>query len=74
LDEAFSKNAQIAQKRPRRNISMQLRLDPETRGFFRSAGRGRLTRMANILKAYVEAQAGFKPRLGAAGSIALPTA
>ena len=61
-EEAAWKNARTARTRPRRNASTHLRLDPDTVEFFRSAGRGHLTRMANILKAYVEAQAGLKPR------------
>jgi uncharacterized protein (DUF4415 family) len=33
---------------------VHLRLDPDTLEFYRSAGRGHLTRMADILKAYAE--------------------
>jgi uncharacterized protein (DUF4415 family) len=62
LDEAFWRKAQIIETRPRRKTSVHLRLDPETLDFFRSAGRGHLTRMANILRAYAEAQAQTKSR------------
>jgi len=54
-DEEFWKNARIASTR-RRLTSVHLRVDPETVAFFRGGGRGHLTRMANVLKAYAEAQ------------------
>jgi uncharacterized protein (DUF4415 family) len=54
LDEAFWKKARIVETRPRRKSSVHLRLDPEILNFYRAAGRGHLTRMANILKAYAE--------------------
>jgi len=60
LDEAFWQWARIVETRPRRKASVHLRLDPATLDFFRSAGRGHLTRMANILTAYAEAQAQSK--------------
>ena len=60
LDEAFWQWARIVESRPRRKASVHLRLDPATLDFFRSAGRGHLTRMANILTAYAEAQAQSK--------------
>ena len=56
LDEAFWESARIVETRPRRKASAHLRLDPDTLAFYRAAGRGHLTRMANILKAYAEAQ------------------
>jgi len=60
LDEAFWERARIVESRPRRKSSVHLRLDPATLEFYRSAGRGHLTRMANILRAYAEAQAQSK--------------
>jgi uncharacterized protein (DUF4415 family) len=54
LDAAFWEKARIVETRPRRKSSVHLRLDPDTLDFYRSAGRGHLTRMANILKAYAE--------------------
>ncbi len=54
LDEAFWEKARIVETRPRRKSSVHLRLDPATLDFYRSAGRGHLTRMANILRAYAE--------------------
>lgn len=60
LDDAFWANARIVATRPKRKASVHLRLDPETLAFFRAAGRGHLTRMANVLKAYVEARGQVK--------------
>jgi uncharacterized protein (DUF4415 family) len=56
LDKAFWAKARIVETRPRRKASAPLRLDPDTLAFYRAAGRGHLTRMANILKAYAEAR------------------
>jgi uncharacterized protein (DUF4415 family) len=56
LDDAFWKQARIVDTRPRRKASVHLRIDPDTLAFYREAGRGHLTRMANILTAYKEAQ------------------
>ena len=60
LDEAFWERARIVESRPRRKASVHLRLDPATLDFYRSAGRGHLTRMANILRAYAESRAQSK--------------
>jgi len=60
LDEAFWNKARIVETRPRRKSSVHLRLDPETLAFYRAAGRGHLTRMANVLKAYAESKAQSK--------------
>jgi uncharacterized protein (DUF4415 family) len=60
LDEAFWERARIVESRPRRKASVHLRLDPATLDFYRAAGRGHLTRMANILRAYAESQAPSK--------------
>ena len=62
LDKAFWKKARIVDTRPRRKASVHLRLDSDTLAFYRSAGRGHLTRMANILKAYAETKAQSKHR------------
>jgi uncharacterized protein (DUF4415 family) len=62
LDEAFWNRARIVDTRPRRKASVHLRLDPDTPEFYRSAGRGHLTRMANVLRAYAESQAQSKHR------------
>jgi uncharacterized protein (DUF4415 family) len=60
LDQAFWDKARIVETRPRRKASVHLRLDSESLAFYRSAGRGHLTRMANILKAYAETKAQSK--------------
>jgi uncharacterized protein (DUF4415 family) len=60
LDEAFWEKARIVETRPRRKTSVHLRLDSDTLAFYRAAGRGHLTRMANVLKAYAETQARSK--------------
>ena len=60
LDEAFWARARIVETRPRRKASVHLRLDPDTLEFYRAAGRGHLTRMAEILRAYAETRAPLK--------------
>ena len=60
LGEAFWEKARIVETRPRRKASVHLRLDSDTLAFYRAAGRGHLTRMANVLKAYAETQAQSK--------------
>ncbi|MCI0465695.1 MAG: BrnA antitoxin family protein [Beijerinckiaceae bacterium] len=62
LDENFWATAEFVATRPRRKSSVHLRLDPETLEFFWATGRGHLTRMANVLKAYADTQSRQKPR------------
>jgi uncharacterized protein (DUF4415 family) len=62
LDEAFWQHAGVVATRPRRKSSAPHRLNPDTLAFYRSAGRGHLTRMANVLRAYAEAQAQSRHR------------
>lgn len=62
LDEAFWNKARIVETRSSRKASVHLRLDPDTLEFYRSAGRGHLTRMAKVLKAYAESRAQSKQR------------
>ena len=54
LGDAFWQKARIVETR--RKASVHLRLDPNTLDFYRMAGRGHLTRTANILKAYAESR------------------
>jgi len=54
LDEDFWRNAAIVDNAPPRKTSVHLRVDPETFEFFRAGGKGHLTRMAKVLKAYAE--------------------
>ena len=41
---------------PGKPRSVHLKLDPDVFEFFRSQGKGHLTRMQNVLRAYVKAQ------------------
>jgi uncharacterized protein (DUF4415 family) len=56
LDEAFWQNARIVDTRRPPKASVHLRLDADTLSFYRSGGRGHLTRMANVLKAYAQSK------------------
>lgn len=60
LDEGFWRAARIVETKPPRLASIHLRVDPQTLEFFRSAGRGHLTRMAKVLKAYAQSHAPAK--------------
>jgi uncharacterized protein (DUF4415 family) len=53
LGPDFWANAQL--ERPEKPRSVHLKLDPEVFEFFRSQGKGHLTRMQNVLRAYVKA-------------------
>ena len=54
LDEDFWRNARIVETATPRKTSVHLRLDPGTFEFFRAGGKGHLTRMAKVLKAYAQ--------------------
>lgn len=54
LGEDFWKNARIVL--PRGKTSVHLRLDSDIVEWFRADGKGHLTRMNAVLRAYVEAQ------------------
>lgn len=54
LDKEFWRNARVVSGEAPRKTSVQLRIDPETIAFFRAAGKGHLTRMAKVLKAYAQ--------------------
>lgn len=53
LGKEFWEKAAIAP--PKAPASVHLKLDPEVFAFFKRGGKGHLTRMQNVLKAYVEA-------------------
>ena len=55
LDESFWQAAAFVHEKPKRKASIHLRIDQDILDHFRNEGPGHLTRMANILKAYVEA-------------------
>jgi uncharacterized protein (DUF4415 family) len=46
--------AELVMPRPRRSV--HLRLDPEVVDFFKAGGKGHITRMQAVLRAYVDAQ------------------
>jgi uncharacterized protein (DUF4415 family) len=56
LDEDFWRNAVIVETAAPRKTSVHLRIDPETFAFFRAGGKGHLTRMAKVLKAYAQSR------------------
>ncbi len=53
LPDDFWEKAVVVEPPPR---SVHLKLDPEVFHFFKAGGKGHLTRMQNVLKAYVKAQ------------------
>lgn len=55
LGEDFWANAVVVEPAVERT-SVHLKLDPAVFDFFKQGGKGHLTRMQNVLKAYVEAQ------------------
>ncbi len=54
LDEEYWRNARVVSTAEPRKTSVHLRIDPETFAFFRATGKGHLTRMAKVLKAYAQ--------------------
>lgn len=55
LPDGFWENAQVAFTHER-TTSVRLNLEPEVFAFFKAQGKGHITRMQNVLKAYVKAQ------------------
>ena len=55
LGEDFWANAVVVEPAVERT-SVHLKLDPGVFDFFKQGGKGHLTRMQNVLRAYVEAQ------------------
>ena len=56
LDATFWRNARLIMPDSQRKTSIHLRVDPDVLGWFRSGGKGHLSRMNAVLKAYVDAQ------------------
>ena len=56
LPDDFWDNAVVMQPEDWAKRSVHLKLDPEVFEYFKSGGKGHLTRMQNVLKAYVKAQ------------------
>jgi uncharacterized protein (DUF4415 family) len=54
LDEEFWKNAELVMPGDRPKASVHLRVDPDVLAWFRKQGRGHLTRMNAVLRAYYE--------------------
>ncbi|UJW87747.1 BrnA antitoxin family protein [Devosia sp. SL43] len=54
LPDSFWKNAVWVD--PQGKTSVHLKLDPEVFFFFKQQGKGHITRMQDVLKAYVKAQ------------------
>ena len=54
LPDEFWQNARLVL--PRGKTSVHLRVDSDIVGFFRAQGKGHLTRMNAVLRAYVDAQ------------------
>jgi uncharacterized protein (DUF4415 family) len=54
LPEGFWEEAQVV-FRHEHPTSVRLNLEPEVFAFFKSQGKGHITRMQNVLKAYVKA-------------------
>jgi uncharacterized protein (DUF4415 family) len=56
LGKDFWKNARVVLPEERGKTSVHLRLDNDILRWFKGAGKGHLTRMNAVLRAYVEAQ------------------
>jgi uncharacterized protein (DUF4415 family) len=54
LDEEFWKNAELVMPGDQPKASVHLRVDPDVLAWFRRQGRGHLTRMNAVLRAYYE--------------------
>jgi uncharacterized protein (DUF4415 family) len=55
LDEEFWRHARVVMPRPVRKKHTGLRIDEDVLEWFRSQGRGYMTRMNAVLRAYMEA-------------------
>jgi uncharacterized protein (DUF4415 family) len=55
LDESFWRNAKVVMPGELGKVSVHLRLDPDVFDWFKSRGKGHLTRMNAVLRAYYEA-------------------
>ena len=62
LDEAFWRNAELLMPGDRPKTSLHLRLDHDVADWFKRQGKGHLTRMNAVLRAYYEANKGKKKK------------
>ena len=60
LDEWFWRNAKLVMPGELGKVSVHLRVDPDVLAWFKSKGKGHLTRMNAVLRAYYEANRGKK--------------
>jgi uncharacterized protein (DUF4415 family) len=60
LDESFWRNAKVVMPGELGKVSVHLRVDPDVFDWFKSKGKGHLTRMNAVLRAYYEANRGRK--------------
>lgn len=58
LDEAFFRNARLVMPSERTKTPVTMRVDAEVLEWFKGQGKGHLTRMNAVLRAYVLAQKG----------------
>lgn len=56
LPDGFWEEAVVMYPEDWEKRSVHLKLDPEVFAYFKAGGKGHLTRMQNVLKAYVKAQ------------------
>ena len=58
LDESFWRHARLIHPLSLKKSSVHLRIDSDVLGWFRGQGKGHLTRMNAVLRAYFEAHRG----------------
>ena len=56
LDRAFWDNARVLRPADTPKVPISMRLDPDVLAWFKQGGKGYLSRMNAVLRAYVEAQ------------------
>jgi uncharacterized protein (DUF4415 family) len=56
LGHAFWQNAKVVMPSGAAKVPISMRLDPEVIAWFKQSGKGYLSRMNAVLKAYVDAQ------------------
>lgn len=56
LDRAFWENARVVMPDGAPKVPISLRLDPQVLAWFKGGGKGYLSRMNAVLRAYVDAQ------------------